>query len=159
MRTTATGSASSATRAASPRCCSAARDASKAAGSSRPRACSRTSCIVDKFNKRGSERAEFDWENGIANLHDNKTAPLELPTFDLLALMWQFYFQPPDSDVQTFALATTKRVYKVTGTRKRRETHRVGATARSRPRCGIAPARTEGPKATSGSRRRCAGCR
>ena len=78
--------------------------------------------IVDKFNKRGSERAEFDWENGIANLHDNKTAPLELPTFDLLALMWQFYFQPPESDVQTFALATTKRVYKITGTRKRRET-------------------------------------
>ena len=78
--------------------------------------------VVDKFNKRGSERAEFDWENGIANLHDNKTAPLELPTFDLLALMWQFYFQPPESDVQTFALATTKRVYKVTATRKRTET-------------------------------------
>jgi len=78
--------------------------------------------IVDKFNKRGSERAEFDWENGIANLHDNKTAPLELPTFDLLALMWQFYFQPPEADVQTFALATTKRVYKVTATRKRMET-------------------------------------
>jgi Protein of unknown function (DUF3108) len=78
--------------------------------------------IVDKFNKRGRERAEFDWENGIANLHDNKTAPLELPTYDLLALMWQFYFEPPESDVQTFALATTKRVYKVTGTRKRRET-------------------------------------
>jgi hypothetical protein len=78
--------------------------------------------VVDKFNKRGSERAEFDWENGIANLHDNKTAPLELPTFDLLALMWQFYFQPPEGDVQTFALATTKRVYKVTATRKRTET-------------------------------------
>ena len=78
--------------------------------------------IVDKFNKRGRERAEFDWENGIANLHDNRTAPLELPTFDLLALMWQFYFQPPESDVQTFALATTKRVYRITGTRKRRET-------------------------------------
>ena len=78
--------------------------------------------VVDKFNKRGSERAEFDWENGIANLHDNKTAPLELPTFDLLALMWQFYFQPPEGDVQTFALATTKRVYKVTATRKRMET-------------------------------------
>ena len=78
--------------------------------------------VVDKFNKRGSERAEFDWENGIANLHDNKTAPLELPTFDLLALMWQFYFQPPEGDVQTFALATTKRVYKVTATRQRNET-------------------------------------
>jgi hypothetical protein len=78
--------------------------------------------VVDKFNRRGSERAEFDWENGIANLHDNKTAPLEVPTYDLLALMWQFYFQPPESDVQTFALATTKRVFKVTATRKRRET-------------------------------------
>jgi hypothetical protein len=78
--------------------------------------------VVDKFNKRGSERAEFDWENGIANLHDNKTAPLELPTFDLLALMWQFYFQPPEGDVQTFALATTKRIYKVTATRKGVET-------------------------------------
>ena len=77
--------------------------------------------VVDKFNRRGSERAEFDWENGIANLHDNKTAPLELPTYDLLALMWQFYFQPPESDVQTFALATTKRVFKVTATRRKRE--------------------------------------
>lgn len=78
--------------------------------------------VVDKFNKRGSERAEFDWETGILNLHDNKTAPLELPTYDLLALMWQFYFQPPAGDVQTFAMATTKRIYKITGTRKRRET-------------------------------------
>lgn len=78
--------------------------------------------IVDKFNRRGSERAEFDWENGIANLHGDRTVPLEIPTFDLLALMWQFYFQPPQSDVQTFALATTKRIYKITGTRKRTET-------------------------------------
>lgn len=78
--------------------------------------------VVDRFNRRGRERAEFDWENGIANLHDNRTAPLELPTYDLLALMWQFYFQPPDGDVQTFALATTKRVFKVTARRKGRET-------------------------------------
>lgn len=78
--------------------------------------------VVDRFNRRARERAEFDWESGIANLHDNRTAPLELPTFDLLALMWQFYFQPPDGDVQTFALATTRRVFKVTARRKGRET-------------------------------------
>ena len=90
--------------------------------------------IVDKFNKRGSERAEFDWENGIANLHDNKTAPLELPTFDLLALMWQFYFQPPDTDVQTFALATTKRIY---------QGHR-DAQAHRDDRMGAGPGRDRG---------------
>ena len=78
--------------------------------------------VVDRFNRRARERAEFDWESGIANLHDNQTAPLELPTYDLLALMWQFYFQPPENDVQTFALATTRRVYKVTARRKGRET-------------------------------------
>jgi hypothetical protein len=77
--------------------------------------------VVDRFNKRGRERAEFDWENGIANLHDNQSAPLELPTYDLLALMWQFYFQPPQDDVQTYALATTRRVFKVTARRKGRE--------------------------------------
>ena len=108
--------------------------------------------IVDKFNKRGSERAEFDWENGIANLHDNRTAALELPTFDLLALMWQFYFQPPATDVQTFALATTKRIIKVTATRKRIETiewaqgpvetevwHRTSADGRSEGYVWLAP--------------------
>jgi hypothetical protein len=77
--------------------------------------------VVDRFNQRGRERAEFDWESGIANLHDNQSAPLELPTYDLLALMWQFYFQPPQDDVQTYALATTRRIYKVTARRKGRE--------------------------------------
>ena len=78
--------------------------------------------IVDRFNKRGAERAEFDWENGVATLHDNQVVALELPTFDLLALMWQFYFQPPESDRQSFALATTRRVNRVTVARERKET-------------------------------------
>lgn len=78
--------------------------------------------VVDKFNKRGMERAEFDWETGIAMLHDDKTAPLEMPTFDILTLMWQFYFQPPEAGLQTFALATTRRVNKVTVERQRQET-------------------------------------
>jgi hypothetical protein len=78
--------------------------------------------FVDKFNSRGMERAEFDWDTGIATLHDAKTAPLEIPTFDVLTLMWQYYFQPPDSERETFALATTRRVMKVTVERERVET-------------------------------------
>jgi hypothetical protein len=81
---------------------------------------------VDKFNQRGRERAEFDWETGIATLHEDKIEPLELPTFDPLTLMWQFYFQPPEQDVQTFALATTRRVNRVTVRRERTETIQWG---------------------------------
>lgn len=78
--------------------------------------------VVDKFNSRGMERAAFDWTAGIATLFDNTTAELELPTFDLLALMWQFYFQPPEAAQQTFSLATTRRVDRVTLSRERVET-------------------------------------
>ncbi|MDH5287226.1 MAG: DUF3108 domain-containing protein [Betaproteobacteria bacterium] len=81
-----------------------------------------TTLEVDRFNKRGSERAEFDWETGIATLHEDKVAPLELPTFDPLTMMWQFYFQPPEGATQTFALATTRRVNRVTVRRERTET-------------------------------------
>ncbi len=61
--------------------------------------------VVDKFNKRGTERASFDWEIGIATLHE-----------------WQFYFKPPTADSHSFALATTRRVDRVTVTRVRSET-------------------------------------
>jgi hypothetical protein len=81
---------------------------------------------VDKFNKRGIERAEFDWEAGVATLHEDKVEPLELPTFDPLTLMWQFYFQPPQSAQQTFAFATTRRINKLTITRERTETLQWG---------------------------------
>ena len=81
-----------------------------------------TTLEVDRFNQRGIERAEFDWESGIATLHENKIAPLELPTFDPLTMMWQFYFQPPEGGSQTFALATTRRVNRVTVRRERTET-------------------------------------
>ncbi len=77
--------------------------------------------VVDKFNKRGTERASFDWETGIATLHEGKTSPLELPTFDPLTLIWQFYFKPPSADSHSFALATTRRVNRVTVTRVRSE--------------------------------------
>lgn len=81
---------------------------------------------VDKFNRRGSERADFDWESGIATLHEDKVEALELPTFDPLTLMWQFYFQPPQEAQQSFALATTRRVNRVTIRRERTETIRWG---------------------------------
>ena len=78
--------------------------------------------VVDKFNQRGAERAEFDWEAGLATLHGDSVAPLELPTYDILALMWQFYFQPPEDGRQTFALATTRRIMRATVARERAET-------------------------------------
>jgi hypothetical protein len=78
--------------------------------------------VVDKFNRRGTERAIFDWEVGVATLTDGETVSLDVPTFDPLTLMWQFYFKPPDADRQSFALATTRRVQRVAITRIRAET-------------------------------------
>ena len=78
--------------------------------------------VVDKFNKRGTERASFDWEIGVATLHEGQVAPLELPTFDPLTLIWQFYFKPPTAERHSFAIATTRRVNRVTVTRVRSET-------------------------------------
>ena len=52
-----------------------------------------------RIERGGPDRVEtavFDWEAGIVHMHDNKTAPLDLPTFDPLSLMWQYYFTPPD---------------------------------------------------------------
>lgn len=58
------------------------------------------------------EAATFDWENGVVLLNDNKTAGLELPTFDPLAVLWQFYFSPPEQEQAEFNVATTRRVYR-----------------------------------------------
>jgi hypothetical protein len=57
------------------------------------------------------EAATFDWETGIVLLNDDKSAPLELPTFDPLVVLWQFYFAPPEQDEMQFNIATTRRVY------------------------------------------------
>jgi len=57
------------------------------------------------------EAATFDWESGVVLLNDNKTAGLELPTFDPLAVLWQFYFAPPEQDDAEFNVATTRRIY------------------------------------------------
>jgi Protein of unknown function (DUF3108) len=66
------------------------------------------------------EAATFDWETGVIQLNDSKTAGLELPTFDPLTVLWQFYFAPPGQDDAEFNVATTRRVY-------RNRFHRVGA--------------------------------
>lgn len=77
---------------------------------------------VDRFNRRGRETAEFDWEAGVVMLADDQSAALDLPTFDPLTLMWQYYFTPPDGDRLTLSIATTKRVARYTVTREGRET-------------------------------------
>jgi hypothetical protein len=61
--------------------------------------------------KDRKESATFDWETGMVLLNDDKSAPLELPTFDPLIVLWQFYFAPPDADEMQFNIATTRKVY------------------------------------------------
>jgi hypothetical protein len=73
---------------------------------------------VERGSRDRREQATFDWESGIATLHEDKTAALELPSYDPLSLMWQFYFAPPTADRQAFHVVTTRRVLKVEGTRE-----------------------------------------
>jgi len=58
-----------------------------------------------------SESAMFDWDALTVLLKDNKSEPLELPTFDPLVVLWQFYFAPPDQDAMQFNIATTRKIY------------------------------------------------
>jgi len=73
---------------------------------------------VERGSRDRREVATLDWESGIATLHDDKTAALELPTLDPLSLLWQFYFAPPAQAEQAFTLVTTRRVFKVNVTRE-----------------------------------------
>jgi hypothetical protein len=73
---------------------------------------------VERGSRERREVATFDWETGTVTLHEQKTAALELPTFDPLAVMWQFYFSPPTGNEQTFTVATTRRVNRYTITRE-----------------------------------------
>ncbi len=57
------------------------------------------------------ESATFDWETGMVLLNEDKAAPLELPTFDPLVVLWQFYFAPPETDEMQFNIATTRKIY------------------------------------------------
>ena len=68
------------------------------------------------------ESATFDWESGMVQLNGDKSAPLEVPTFDPLIVLWQFYFAPPEQDVMQFNIATTRKVYHYTFRRDGTET-------------------------------------
>ncbi len=73
---------------------------------------------VERGGPDRRESAVFDWEAGIVTMHEDKTAALDLPTFDPMTIMWQFYFTPPTSDVMSFSLATPRRVTHYTVTRE-----------------------------------------
>jgi hypothetical protein len=75
----------------------------------------------ERSNGRGREKAQFDWESGVVTLDGDKTASLDIPTFDPLTLMWQYYFTPPDADRVLVSVATTRRVARYTLTREGRE--------------------------------------
>jgi len=76
---------------------------------------------VERGSRERREVATFDWETATVTLHEQKTAALELPTFDPLAVMWQFYFSPPVGDQLTFTVATTRRVNRYTIERQGQE--------------------------------------
>jgi len=76
---------------------------------------------VERGGPDRRESAVFDWEAGIVTMHDNKTAALDLPTFDPMTIMWQFYFTPPTTDEVSFSLATPRRMTRYTVTREATE--------------------------------------
>ncbi|MFO1303486.1 MAG: DUF3108 domain-containing protein [Burkholderiales bacterium] len=81
--------------------------------------------LLLRIERGGPDRVEtaaFDWESGIVTMHDGKTASLDLPTFDPLSLMWQYYFTPPQSDEVTVTVATPRRLVRYTITREGSET-------------------------------------
>ncbi|MGH8712716.1 MAG: DUF3108 domain-containing protein [Casimicrobiaceae bacterium] len=69
---------------------------------------------IERTSSNRREAASFDWETGMVQLNDDKSAPLELPTFDPLVVLWQFYFAPPVEDETEFNIATTRKVYHYT---------------------------------------------
>ena len=72
----------------------------------------------ERSNRPQREVAVFDWEAGVVTLNDMKTAALEIPTFDWLAIMWQYYFSPPTGSEVSFSVVTTRRIARYTITRE-----------------------------------------
>jgi hypothetical protein len=111
---------------------------------------------VERGSKERREVSYFDWETGMVTLHEQKTEALELPTFDPLTVLWQFYFAPPAGDALTFTIATTRRVNRYTIERQGSERITWGGELDTE----LWHRRSDdGPTATSGSRRRCTTCR
>jgi len=76
---------------------------------------------VERGGPDRRESAVFDWEAGIVTMHENKTAALDIPTYDPMTIMWQFYFTPPTTDEVSFSLATPRRMTRYTVTREETE--------------------------------------
>ncbi len=66
---------------------------------------------IERTSTHRREAATFDWETGMVLLKDEKSMPLEMPTFDPLVVLWQFYFSPPTGDEMQFNVATTRKIY------------------------------------------------
>ncbi|MEO6566069.1 MAG: DUF3108 domain-containing protein [Casimicrobiaceae bacterium] len=77
---------------------------------------------VERGGPNRVETATFDWEAGLLTMFDGKTEALDLPTFDPLALMWQYYFTPPTVDQVSFTVGTPRRIHRYTLTREVTET-------------------------------------
>ena len=77
---------------------------------------------VERGSSDRREVARFDWDAGVVTLHEDKTALLEPTSFDPMTLMWQPYFTPPESPLQTLNLVTTRRVLNYTVEREGTET-------------------------------------
>ena len=69
------------------------------------------SYTTERTSNNRRESATFDWETGMVLLYDDQSLPLELPTFDPLTVLWQFYFAPPGQDDAEFNIATTRKIY------------------------------------------------
>jgi uncharacterized protein DUF3108 len=78
--------------------------------------------VVERGSSDKREVARFDWNSRIVTLNDNTTLPLEAPSFDPMTLMWQAYFTPPESPVQTLNVVTTRRIANYTVAREGTET-------------------------------------
>lgn len=77
---------------------------------------------IERGSSDRREVAHFDWDLGVVTLNDSTTLPLEVPSFDPMTLMWQAYFTPPESPVQTLNVVTTRRIANYTVAREGTET-------------------------------------
>jgi hypothetical protein len=77
---------------------------------------------IERGSSDKREVAHFDWDAGLVTLNDSTKLPLEPPSFDPMTLMWQAYFTPPESSVQTLNVVTTRRVVNYTVAREGNET-------------------------------------
>jgi Protein of unknown function (DUF3108) len=69
---------------------------------------------IERGSSDRREVAHFDWESGVATLHEDKMVALEASSFDPMTALWQAYFTPPETSQQTVNLVTTRRVLNYT---------------------------------------------